>query len=242
MKVIDAFWEQRNLGVSCTELHVEAGDEIADIVSALDSAAQKQYMVAKIPSNKHEAVRLIQQRGYVFAEAAINLTNDMKQLDIPEKLLRICRKCSFAPMDDDDIARMYREIDKNIFKTDRVYLDPHFTGAQAANRYKGWVSDLIAAGNVPYKTIFAGEQIGFFINREVAEGVYDGILAAVYEQYEGSGMGLCVQYAGVALAQQANAVKYLGHISGNNPAVMRVLSALGFEISDIDYVFVKHND
>lgn len=242
MKAIDAVWEKRNLGVSCIELHIEAADTADDIVRLLDSIEEAQYMVAKIPSYKHDAVRLIQERGYSFAETAINLTNDLRKFQISERLLKICSRCSFAPMNDDDIARLYSEIDKNIFNTDRVYLDPHFTAEQAANRYKGWVSDLIAAGDIPYKTEYNGEQVGFFLNRETSSGVYDGILAGVYKQYEGSGMGLCVQYSGLALAMQAGAQKYLGHISANNPAVMRVLASLGFEISNIDYVFVKHND
>lgn len=242
MKAVDAVWEKRNLGVTCMEFHVEASDEEADISGFLDSIEERQYMVAKIPSYKHEAIRLVQQRGYFFSETALHLTNDLKKFQIPEKLLRICSKCSFKLMNEYDINRLYSEIDNNIFITDRVYLDPFFTAEQAANRYKGWVSDLIIAGNFPYKVEYNGEHIGFFLNKEKSPGVYDGILAAVYKEFEGSGMGLCVQYAGLDFARQSGARKYLGHISANNPAVMRVLTTLGFEISDIEYVFVKHND
>ena len=240
MKITDAVWEKRNLGVTCTELRVAYGESIADIAAEYSMIKEQQYMVVRIPSSEHDAVRFFQEKGYYFIEAAISLVNDMKS-PVPDRLMRVCGKCGYAPMDSDDIANMFTEIDKNIFKTDRVYLDPHFTSGQAANRYKGWISDLMAAGNVPYKVIFGGEQIGFFINREKTHGVFDGILAAVYEQYEGTGMGLCVQYAGLALAREKQAKKYLGHISGNNPAVMRALFSLGFTVSEIEYVFVKHN-
>jgi hypothetical protein len=198
-------------------------------------------MVAKIPSARHELVRFFQEQGYSFMEAAITLKHDLKNVSVPQRLYRVCEKCTWEIMNENDMRQLSCEIEKNIFKTDRVYLDPQFKKGLAARRYDLWVKDLIAQGNLPYKVCYGDDVVGFFLNKEIKPGVYDGLLAATYSDYEGTGMGYCVQYAGIQWAVQQGAKSYIGHISGNNPAVMRVLLSIGFSIKEMKYIFIKHS-
>lgn len=242
MKVIDAYWETRNLGVSCYEIRLEAGDKLEDVISAYMQLEQRQYIVVKIPSFRYDMAQFIQGQGYQFVEAAITLVHNLKDIQIPKRLSRICRQCSWQPMSEAELAELSHEINKNIFKTDRIYIDPQFSKELAARRYDLWVQDLVKAGDIPYKVMYQGNIVGFFLNRLIDEKVYDGLLAATYEAYEGTGMGYCIQYAGLMSAVERGARKYIGHISGNNPGVLRILLSIGFSIKEIDYIFIKHNE
>ena len=147
---------------------------------------------------------------------------------------------SWEKMNEDDIEILFKEIRGNIFKTDRIILDPYFTMEQAANRYVYWTKDLIAQGCSPHKIMYNGEVVGFVLNKEIKPGIYDGLLAGTYAAYEGTGMGVCIQYAGIKNALESNATKYIGHVSANNPPVLKSLEAIGFDIKLIEYILIKH--
>lgn len=241
MKIVDAVWEERNLGVTCYELRMELDDKLEEVAEQYGNLGEKQYMVAKIPSARYDLTQFVEEHGYHFMEDAVTLTHNLKDVTIPKRLLRICEKCTWEIMNQDDLDNLSFEIQKNIFKTDRVYIDPQFNKELAAQRYDFWMKDLVKEGHIPYKVIYQDEVIGFFLNKEIDEGVFDGLLAATYDKYEGTGMGYCIQYAGIMSAKERNAKRYIGHVSGNNPAVLRVLLSIGFSIKEIEYIFIKHS-
>lgn len=240
MKVVDAVWEKRNLGVTCFEIRMEYMDNMEDVSKRYNALDEKQYMVVRIPSVRYDMLRFFQQKGYQFSETAVTLEHGLKSIDVPRRLEKICESCSWEIMTEDDIQVLHQELYQNIFKSDRVYTDPYFTGQQAAQRYDYWIQDLIRAGNTPYKVICHGNTVGFFLNKEIKEKIYDGLLAATYQEFEGTGMGYCIQYAGIKYAMQQGASKYIGHVSANNPAVLKVLLSIGFSIKEMEYIFVKH--
>ena len=241
MRIIDAVWEKRNLGVECKECVVEHGDTAPEVSKVIFEVEGTEYLVARIPSDRIDLVMLFEKNGYNFIEAAVKLDINLKKMLIPDRVSRLADKIKWQVMNQSDIDNLYSEIDNNIFKTDRIILDPYFTPKQAADRYKYWTMDLIKQGNLPYKVLYDGEVIGFFLNKEISPGIYDGLLAGVYGKYEGSGMGVCIQYAGLEFAKNKNAKKYIGHVSANNPAVLKSLEILGFNIKLIEYVLIKHN-
>lgn len=241
MQIIDAIWEQRNLGVSCYEIRIEPNDDIKTVMQQLAGLKEKQYMVVKISSSCPWATLYFQELGYKFTESAITLNHTLKQISVPPRIKKVFDKCKWLPMTDEDILKMKSEIGKNIFKTDRIYLDPKFKKEQSAQRYTFWLEDLIYSGVQPHKVCYNNEVIGFFINKEIKEGVYDGILAAVYSDFEGTGLGVCVQYMGLDYAISRGGKKYIGHVSANNISVLKSLLSIGFEITEIEYILVKHN-
>jgi hypothetical protein len=230
MRVVDAVWEQRNLGVTCYEISITGNDELGVIKSAYDGVEEQDYMVVKIASTNSPAVRFFQEQGYSFIETAITMIHRMRDFPLNEKLKALCEQCSWSMMQEADLEVLNRQIDKGIFKTDRVCLDPVFTKEQAQNRYKMWIKDVLDRGGEVYKVVYRGESIGFFC--EPLAGVYDG--------YEEQGLGLCVQYAGLQNAVMHGKKIATTHISGNNPAVLRIMQSLGFQVKSIEYVFVKH--
>ncbi len=241
MKITDARWEERNLGVTCYELHVEMKDDFEKAKEMYFNLPKKEYMVARVPTMRSDFLEFFQEEGYTFIEAAVRLEHNMKEIPVPERILRVCNKCTWEKMGRDDLVELRNEIYKNIFKTDRVYLDPAFSKQQAARRYDFWIQDLINAGNVPYKVMYNGETVGFYLYKEVEPNVFDGLLAGTYHAYEGAGMGYCVQYAGIKSALDKGARKYIGNVSASNLTVLKILLSIGFHIKTVEYVFIKHN-
>lgn len=240
MKVIDAQWEKRNLGVSSYEIRFQTTDDFATVAKNFEKIEERQYMVVKIPSSRYDLAMWIQSCGYIFIESAIGLEHNMKEITMSERIKRACDRCTWSVMDTLDEEQLYSEIEKNIFRTDRIYIDPEFSKEQAANRYLLWVKDLINKGSKPVKVLYDGKAVGFFLNSEKDNKVYDGLLAATYSGFEGTGMGYCIQYAGLKYAIESGARKYLGHVSANNPPVLKCLMNLGLSITDVDYIFIKH--
>ncbi len=198
-------------------------------------------MVVKIPSNCYWAIPFFQSKGYSFIEAAVTTKHDMKNCPIPPGMKRIFDRCSYSEMTEDDIAIMYSEIDKGIFKTDRIYLDPFFPKGTSARRYKYWIADLISQGGTPCKVTYNNETIGFFLNKEIQPGMYENVLSGVYLDYEGTGYGVYVQYMGLLCNMNSRAKKIIGHVSASNIENFKAGNLFGCIITDVEYVFIKHN-
>ncbi|MBR1741595.1 MAG: hypothetical protein IJ733_06940 [Lachnospiraceae bacterium] len=219
MRIIDAEWEKRNLGVTCYECVVEKPDKLEEVSETIPRLNERDYIVVRIPSVRTDVMPHFQKSGYSFMEAAILLENRLSERTFPKKMGKILEKITWEQMNSEDLKLLYNEIRKGIFKTDRIVLDPFFSKDQAAHRYECWTKDLVKGGDIPYKVAYQGKVVGFFLNKEVKQGVFDGLLAGTYSEYEGSGMGVCIQFAGLEYAREKNGKKYIGHVSANNPAV-----------------------
>ena len=242
MKIVDAVWEKRNLGVTCCEIMIDSDDTTEDVQQMLHTSKKYQYVVFKVASSRPDIVRLLQDEGYRYIECLLTTSLQLKDFKVPAKYKTIVDKCSLKRMDDKDIKFLCDELDKRLFHTDRVYIDPYFSHDLAANRYKNWMLDLVHNGIDIYKVVYEGDDVGFVLYREIKPNVYDGILVGVYSKYANSGMGYCVECAGVVYYKSIGAKKIIGRVSTNNPDAVKVVSSFGNVITRIDYIFVMHND
>ena len=242
MKVVDAVWEKRNLGVTCCEITVDDDDKREDVQRIMYISKKYQYVVFKVASTRPDIVRLLQDEGYRYIECLLTTSLQLKDFKVPVKYKTVVDKCSLKRMDDEEIKFLCDELDKGLFHTDRVYIDPHFSHDLAANRYKNWMLDLVHNGIDIYKVVYEGDDVGFVLNKEIKPNVYDGILIGVYSKYANSGMGYCVECASASFYKSLRAKKILGRVSTNNPEAVKVVSSFGSIIKRIDYIFVMHND
>lgn len=61
----------------------------------------------------------------------------------------------------DELDRFEAELDKGLFNTDRIYLDPNFTKVRAAHRYKCWIKDEMERGAELFEIAYKEHAIGF---------------------------------------------------------------------------------
>ena len=161
MKIVDAFWEKRNLGLNCTEITVEADDDVEAVEKAVNENASE-YTVVRVPACKSDAMFAMPRMGFTFVECLINLVHELKSTALTGIYKRFNDCMTYHSMSDDDKKQLLNEIDKGIFETDRVFLDPFFPKELAAKRYVNWVGDEIAAGTEVFKVCYRDKDIGFF--------------------------------------------------------------------------------
>lgn len=241
MKIVDAVWEKRNLGVATCEVTFDAQDSLENIAATHDELFPKyEYLVFRVPCNRSDIALILQGKGCLFIETAITLQNDLKNIFVDGKYKPLCNKCSWALMSDKDLTRLYDEIKAGIFQTDRIYLDPYFSKEVAANRYVFWTQDLVAQNCLPHKIIFGDKVIGFFLDKAQDDGSTKGLLAGIYHEFLKTGLGFLVQYAGFARAKSINAPYRTLNVSSNNLPVIKINLELGAKINKLEYVLIKH--
>lgn len=235
MKVIDAYWEKRNLGVDAVEFEVDETDTASVVEEIL--ANEKQYNVVKIPSRNTEVTQAVQQYGYRFAEVMNYFAISPGELKLNRIQQRIVDSIEILEMNNTDIDELHKEINNNLFDTDRIYCDPLFTKEQAANRYWGWISDEQSRGGKLLKYVYKQDAIGFAgVSRN--KTCY---LSGLYPKAKRGGFGVIIPYIIYQLVQESGKREPLGIVSSTNVSVWRLYEQLGFALEHMEYIFIKHN-
>lgn len=239
MKVIDAFWEKRNLEVDTIEVSIEVNDSKEEVREAL-SQIKAEYIVIKVPSTRADLMFLLNSMGYTFIEGSIHLTHNLKRMELLGIQKRLVDQVSYEEMNGEDIQQLYSEIRKGIFTTDRIYLDQHFTKEQAYNRYINWINDEIVKGTEVYKLQYKGEAFGFFTFKDIGNDVFYPFLAGVYMDYRNTGLGIAFNYKPLCEAVNRKGKLISTYISTNNINAIRMHSIMGYQFDEVSYVCIKH--
>jgi len=62
MKITDAYWEKRNLGITCTEIIIENGDQLSHLEEINDVLECVEYVVVKVPVARFEMNNYLTQK------------------------------------------------------------------------------------------------------------------------------------------------------------------------------------
>ncbi len=239
MKVIDAFWEKRNLGIDTVEFEICSDDTVESIIDVIKSN-ERNYNVIKAPAGRMDLNYLMNDLGYVYCETMFHLVHnlDLSKLNSIQK--RMASAVSYGIMDDTDIKILFNEISKGMFTTDRIALNPLFSTETANIRYINWIKDELTKGNSVYKMIYKNDTVGFFTFKEIDDGVYFPFLAGMYEKYIHSGLGLNIVIKPIELAKEFNAKYNSTYVSSNNSNALMTHLSLGFQVKELINVFTKN--
>lgn len=238
MKIIDAIWEKENLGVTSKEVLVDLDDSV-DVVKTGLAPLNDQYIVVKVPASQFGITALVQDMGYKFVEEMIEVEHDLHEVKRNRILQRLYDSLDYKEMDASDIEKLYSEVDKGMFSTDRISNDPHFSVELSARRYKNWIKSMLNSGAIPYVMSYKGEPAGFIILTTKDKIVYHSVLGGGYEKFRKTGLGM--------VQKEQEIVKSLGgkfvstNVSSNNVNQCKALLANGYTVRNINHVFVKHN-
>lgn len=241
MKIVDAAWERRNLGVTCAEITLESKDAEADIRSAL-ARLQVQYLVVRVPAGRFDLMSCLSKLGCSFIEAIIHVTRRIDDLELSGIQKRLAEAVTYAPMDESDLQNLWTEIRKGMYDSDRISLDPYFAKGQAGERYIGWIQDEIARGADVYKLTFKNQSIGYFTMKDLGQGTYWPFLAGMYESHRNSGLGFNIVYQSMCEVAARGGNLVSTYISTNNDSAIRLHANMAYRFEEVTYVFVKHND
>lgn len=238
MRIIDAKWEETNIGVTTAEIVIDMNDTVEEIKKAI-SEIDKQYMVCKVLSGRSDVTLLLQDMGFKYIEDQIEFEHDLHEVERSRILQRLYDSLPYKLMDEADIRFLFDEIDKGMFDSDRISLDPFFTKAQSANRYKNWISSMVERGAYPYVMSYKGEPAGFVILTTDDGVTYHSVLGGGYEKFRGTGLGIVNRE--MEMTKKLGGKKLLTSVSSNNANQLKVLVSNGYVPRKVEHVFIKHN-
>src|SRR3989339_418521 len=92
MRVVDAIWEKRNLGVDCKEIVIEDSDFITVVKKKELLLLNTPYVVVKVPVNRFDINTYLSNLGFTYIEGSINFQLrlfEAKLLPLQERLNKV---------------------------------------------------------------------------------------------------------------------------------------------------------
>lgn len=238
MRIIDAKWEEKNIGVTTAEIVIDINDAV-DEVSKTVSGIDNQYVVCKVLSGRTDVTLMLQDIGFKYIEDQIEFEHDLHEIKRSRILQRLYDSLPFKLMDEEDIKVLYEEIDRGMFDSDRISLDPFFSKNLSANRYKNWIAAMIERGAYPYVMSYKGEPAGFVILTTEDGVIYHSVLGGGYEKFRGTGLGIVNRE--MEITKNLGGKKLLTSVSSNNANQLKVLVSNGYVPRKVEHVLIKHN-
>ena len=237
MKVVEAVWEKRNLGVDSVEMEVELNDSCDEVARVL-SEVKGQYLALKVPSTRTDITWLVSRFGYIFVEDMMFLEHDLHPIQRTPLQQRLYDAVKIEPMQEEDFPVLYDEIKHGSFTFDRISNDPFFTQEQAITRFLNWLNDERERGAEFLKGVMKGEMTGFFTIRDLGDGVYTSALGGTFMKWRKGGLGTNVQTP--EEVKKRGGKKLILGVSTTNMIQIRALIQNGFFPVKVNHVYVKH--
>lgn len=236
MFVRDAFWQQKNLGVTSTEFEFNKDDSLEDVQEIIHNATTE-YDVAFVGDSRVDIVNLLEDNGFKYIETIVSFKRGLKQV-IPSKVIaRLKSKVELHECE--DMSSIYNEINKGMFDTDRITVDPYFKDVNTSHRYINRMEEEKA--NLRTFTLNKGnEEVGFISIKDCGNNKWFSFLGGAYKSFDGQGLGYLAIYYGLELAQSFGGKKIVTGTSSNNLASVKIHLDIGYSITDMQPVLVRH--
>ena len=237
MMIVNAVWEERNLGVTTTEITIEKDDD-ADSIDKQLSLISSEYSVVKVPSGMGYFLKIVQRHGYVFIEDMIHVEHDLNEVAMSRVLKRLHERTSYREMNDSDFEQLQKEIEKGMFDNDRISNDDFFPKGTSSKRYTNWTKDLREKDAKFFVITYNGDGAGFVVLDKKGENTYHSVIGGGYEKYRKSGLGIIQKEP--EIARMLGGKRLITSVSSNNVGQLKALLLNGYKPYSIDHVLVKH--
>jgi RimJ/RimL family protein N-acetyltransferase len=238
MRVVEATWEKRNLGLVVAEVTLDG--DLTSLPAELDDVrARHDYVLVRVPARRVGVLHRLEDLGFRFIEAQFELLADLvRPKPCADAIAAITARTRFEPVSDAaDLESLLGKLDEATFANDRVALDPLLGPKLSLQRCRNWIRDEFPKeGNVLAKLIYGDREAGFFLLRQAEPAHYFSTLAGVFTPYRNSGIGLAAIRLPLVWAQQHGAKRVTTRNSSNNLESFRAHLAAGYEVQGISYL------
>jgi len=237
MKITNATWEKRNLGVTCQEVTIfkeTTEDEITNL-----NTLSAEYQVVKSPVDRPDLIFRLQNMGFIFTEVLFESIHSLQAPVLDRISSRYATHITCDKVERKNIKKLITNISDGMFITDRVAIDPRFGSEYSRRRYIGWISDEVNFGSKVFELKHKNHGIGFFVLNSDAETCL-GKLGGIYEKSKFFGAGILLNYYEIMVARNEGFSKLKAWFSSNNQPIYRINEILGYNTRPLYNVFVKH--
>lgn len=247
MKIVDAFWEIRNLGKKTLEITLESEDfnktpdEIYFAIENLRNEYKAEYLVVKIRTGRPEFGNELCRHDFIHIETQLNLKAYAEDVEFAlKKYSRFFRDTELVEAkNSEDLNYIKSEIMKGIFYTDRIALDKNF-GVEIANkRYANWVEDEFNRDSKLFFIMFKENNIGFALRRYEKNQVH-ALIAGLFSKYKDSRIGGTIYSVGLTHDLEKGFRIWYTDVSSNNSSSLRLQQQFGYKVYEIQDVYIKH--
>ena len=237
MKIVNAIWEKRNLGVTCQEVTI-CKEATKDEITKLNSLSAE-YQVVKASVDRPDLIFSLQNMGFIFAEVLFESIHTLRVPVLDKISSRYVSQVTCDQVDRKNIKKLIINISNGMFATDRVAIDPRFGLECSRRRYVGWINDEVNFGSKVFELKYKNHGIGFFVLNSDAETCL-GKLGGIYEKSKFSGAGILLNYYEIIVARNEGFSKLKAWFSSNNQPIYRINETLGYNTRPLYNVFIKH--
>ncbi|WP_042169613.1 hypothetical protein [Paenibacillus gorillae] len=242
MKKIDAFWEQRNFNKKVLEVELDDDDSNDSLNDLTDDCASYDYIVAKVPKCRMDLVHGLEELGFRFMETQLEMTMNLLKIAETSRFTKaISEQIQFQTIETIEcLEELLSNIDKDLFVTDRVSLDPVLGTDLAHKRYLNWIRDGFLGGNaLIIEATFKSQKIGFFYFWKRKDKTLDAVLVSVYKNVRRKAVGLSFLEEIRSWLANEGYTRLNTRVSSNNLEALRANLFVSFEIREIYYILRK---
>ena len=237
MRIIEANWEKVNLGKNTFEIEFFPEDNPIDI-SPSKLPGELNYI--KIKTFNHNLMKLLSLYGYTFCESQLSFTKSLRRFDGNSEEFPMVDLFEVNEIhSDEDLEMLLAEVNRGIFTTERIALDPEFGQLVANLRYANWIRSIYEGNSAKIfvlKIKDESRKVGFFINSNQGK-VCNIILGGIYTEFLDRAIGHVFVYHSLVQAKLAGAKTVKVKVSSNNPAMINIYSSIyGFQLVSSEIV------
>ena len=240
INIVNAHWEKRNLGKDVTEIIVDENAELIDLKSCIYKL-ETDIVYCKIHCHNLSGFKFLEDNGFKYCENIFSLKKRLRFFKMHGIFKDVLSELYSTSIEKTDLEFIFSELDKNIFGTDRIALDPLFGKKISGLRYKNWLNDMYNSnGEYQIKLIKnkSHKPIGFYTNRYDNKIAY-APLGGMFSDHLMSGLSHSIIYFPLIDALNKNCTVLKTKISSNNVPVFNIYSSVfGFEVTG-NYVVLK---
>lgn len=238
MRVVDAHWELRNLGLRTLEIEFETAD-LPETISKLLDENSNVIVVAKVPVGHVGLHHQLARHGFVFCESMIDFRHDLHDVELSSALSRLSGNVQVASASRSQVPVILENVTSGMFTTDRISLHPRFSSVTANRRYANWLRDELEQGANLMQLIYRDQVVAFFSFRIVSADEPVIALSGVFPGLVLPGMGSVLQAKILEHARQSGCRALSTRVSTNTPAAIKTHLDLDFSVGSIWNIFMR---
>ncbi len=226
MKITDAYWEERNLGLKVCELIFEPGeiinhDKISEIEKSFD------YVIAKIPGDSILQMHTLEETGYRYLENQQVIyfrTDQLKNINGLWKNRFPDIHCARV-LDEDILEKICEKIKSGLYLKGRISADPLLQEGVSDIRIVNWLKDLYVRKDA---TVYVIEKkidpVGYFVLEKIDNAHLNIVQAGVFNEFQNKGYSFLLLFNIVKTAFENNFTGIFASVSANNIKTMNSIS------------------
>jgi hypothetical protein len=227
VKLINAFWEERNLGLKSCEIIFEKKD-LLDLNLMQDLKNKYKYIVAKVPEGDIPLVHKLENEGFHYIENKFHYSAESHNYQIFDKKYLEHYKNVHCQKVSDTLSYnlIKKEVHNHLFEFDRITLDPYFDNEVASLRHTLWIEDLFKNETVETYLLKNREKdFGFFMFEKRDENYFIP-MAGIFEKFQKTGLAFFLIYFPFKIAAEDGVKTVEAIFSSNNTAIINLVARL----------------